>query len=66
MDSDVLGMIKADHIKDKVRTTLDVDPKKKTANASVVVSHEGIMPGIIIFVRCFLHLSSVARILFVC
>lgn len=39
--SDVNGLIKADHIKDKVRSTLDIDVKKRTGNASVVVAHEG-------------------------
>ena len=39
-------ILKADHIKDKVRTTLDIDPLQRVGNASIVVSHEGVLFGV--------------------
>lgn len=42
----VTTVIKADHTKDKVRTTLDIDALKFVGNASVVVAHEGVLFGV--------------------
>jgi hypothetical protein len=36
------GLLKIDHAKDNVRTTLDLDYTKKTGNASVVVTKDSV------------------------
>jgi len=44
--SNFTTVVKADHIREKVRTNVDVDILKQTGCASVVVAHEGVNLGV--------------------